>query len=129
MGRLIYVNRTEARILATALNNSRISYYSLSERDAIPKLARRLSGFMADGESELPNEPKAEVAKTKKKIAPFARLRAEDEELKQLHADMYASVTPHPTMVVDERPRLPVVPEHEAAYATLRRKPIADHLS
>jgi hypothetical protein len=83
---------------------------------------------MADGESELPNEPKAEAVKPKK-IAPFARLRAEDEELKQLHADMYASVTPHPTVVVDEQPRLPVVPEHEAAYVTLRRKPIADHLS
>jgi hypothetical protein len=122
MGRLIYVNRTEARILATALNNSRISYYSLSERDAIPKLARRLSGFMADGESELPNESKAKAAKLKK-ITPFARLRAEDEELKQLHADMYASVTPHPIRVVDERLPLPVTLDYEAAYATLKDRP------
>lgn len=108
MRRLIYVNRTEARILATALNNSRISYFSSSERAAIPKLARKLSGFMADGESELPKEHKAEAAKPKKKLIGFAKTRAEDEELKQMHADMYASVTPHPTVIVDERPPPPV---------------------
>lgn len=93
MGRLIYVNRTEARILATALNNSKISYFSPCERAAIPKLARRLSGFMADGESELPQEPEAEATKPKKKLVGFAKTRTGGKELKQCYAELNESVS------------------------------------
>lgn len=88
MARTLYFNRTEAAVLATALNNSKINCYSPDERAALPKLARRISNFLADGHSDF---PKTEESKPKKKLIGFAKTRAEDEELKQMYAALDTS--------------------------------------
>lgn len=123
MARTLYFNRTEAVVLAAALNNSKINCYSPSERAALPKLARRISNFLADGHSGF---PEAEEPKSKKKLIGFAKTRAEDEDWQQLNAELQASVEPRPTVAADDRPALPIVPDceqQEAIYARLKGTP------
>jgi hypothetical protein len=86
MPQCLYLNKTECAVLATALNATKLSSYPEHQRGYLAKLTRRISGFLIDGQTSEDNPA------PKKKLAPFARLRAEDKEWQQLNAELNESV-------------------------------------
>ncbi|MGI4739793.1 MAG: hypothetical protein ACRYG7_31890 [Janthinobacterium lividum] len=88
MPQLLYLNKTECAVLATALNAAKPSSYPEHQRVLVTKIARRLANFLIDGQTATDET----VEPRKKKLIGFAKARAEDEELKQMCADMNESV-------------------------------------
>lgn len=110
----IYLNQSEARILAKALNNARLSSFSPSERAMLPALGRRLSGFMADGQSAQPRGPS-------KKPIGFAKVRegiSTPQQLIETIPPGFSSVVNTPQCI--PLPNMLSSEQLEAVYATLR---------
>jgi hypothetical protein len=77
------LTRTQATVLAHALNSCRLSTFSQQQQEHLPELGRKLSEFLADNE---PEEPKLKPGRPKQakpfntperinKTGPFAVLR------------------------------------------------------
>jgi hypothetical protein len=94
----LHLNRTEARILAVALNESKLSNYSLSQRTAITELARRLAGFIAD-ESTVPVHEKERGKTAPKKVSAFYD---HDRANKTGIFAALRDVEPRPTVSIDD---------------------------
>jgi hypothetical protein len=98
MPQLLYLNKTECAVLATALNAAKPSSYPEHQRGLIGKVGRRISNFLIDGQTSEDNQ-----ATPKKKLIGFAKVRAEDKELQQLYADIDASL-PTPLLSPQHKP-------------------------
>ena len=68
----------EGYLLAGLLNNARLSNFTLKQRDLLPDLGRKLSGYLA----ELPQKPGPKRGmKRKKKLVGFAATKATNTEM------------------------------------------------
>jgi len=50
MARYLSLQKKEVRLLARALNEAKLSIFSPADHNALPDLARKLAGFLLDGD-------------------------------------------------------------------------------
>jgi hypothetical protein len=87
MSQLLYLNKTECAVLANPLNAVKPSSYPENQKALVAKIGRRLANFLVDGQTATD-----ETAEPKKKLIGFAKHRAEDKELQQLHVALNSSL-------------------------------------